>query len=259
MGHLFFILNETNYNTGKKTIQDFRFRVCPACGSIRFMWAKALDIQIKRLSAGIRFLSNRGIPSAPRPAPGEYRSCNKESIGTKCLFPDPSSDGDQSKSGLPGRSKGGPSLSRPGGRLRKSDWTGGSFLRHDIGRSPDPSGSGNPGGHKTGRGRSSVGTGILAIPEGPKRKNFRKQTLRTAKVHERIANMRPDFPHKISTMIEDSQAVVFVAGLSIWTLTRSARGSRDAPGLNLRQRPGGTAFSCLRDGGPSSPTAGTQA
>jgi putative transposase len=73
---------------------------------------------------------------------------------------------------------------------------------------------------------------------GSKSKNFRKQKLRVARTHEKISNMRLDFLHKISTAIGETQAVVFVEDLKNRNMSRSARGTVNAPGKNVRQKSG---------------------
>ncbi len=74
--------------------------------------------------------------------------------------------------------------------------------------------------------------------KGPKSQNFRKQKRRVARAHERVANMRLDFLHKTSTMIGETQAIVYVEDLKIRNMTRSARGTRETPGRNVRQKSG---------------------
>ncbi len=74
--------------------------------------------------------------------------------------------------------------------------------------------------------------------KGPKSRNFAKQKLRVARAHERVANMRRDFLHKISTAMSETQAVVYVEDLKIRNMTRSARGTRETPGRNVRQKSG---------------------
>ncbi|MCL4485141.1 MAG: transposase, partial [Nitrospirae bacterium] len=73
---------------------------------------------------------------------------------------------------------------------------------------------------------------------GPKSQNFRKQKRRVARAHERVANMRLDFLHKTSTAIGETQAIVYVEDLKIRNMTRSARGTRETPGRNVRQKAG---------------------
>ena len=93
--------------------------------------------------------------------------------------------------------------------------------------------------------------------KGPKSRNFKKQKLRVARAHETLANMRRDFLHKTSTAMSETQAIVFVEDLRIRAMTRSAKGTREAPGRNVRQKSGlnrsllsqgwGTFLSLLED------------
>jgi len=69
-------------------------------------------------------------------------------------------------------------------------------------------------------------------------RNFQKQKRRVARAHARLANMRLAFLPKTSTTIGETQAVVFVEDLKIRNMTRSARGTVDAPGKNVRQKGG---------------------
>ena len=73
---------------------------------------------------------------------------------------------------------------------------------------------------------------------GPKSHNYRNQKLRVARAHERVANMRLDFLHKISTDLGETQAVVYVEDLKIRNMTGSARGTRENPGRKVRQKSG---------------------
>ncbi len=74
--------------------------------------------------------------------------------------------------------------------------------------------------------------------KGPESRNFRKQKLRVARAHERAANMRRDFLHKTSTAVGETQAVVYVEDLKIRNMTKSARGTAETPGRNVRQKSG---------------------
>ena len=74
--------------------------------------------------------------------------------------------------------------------------------------------------------------------KGPKSRNFVKQKLRVARAFEEVANMRRDFLHKTSTATGEIQAVVYVEDLTIRNMTRSARGTRETPGRNVRQKSG---------------------
>ncbi|MHB8421642.1 MAG: RNA-guided endonuclease InsQ/TnpB family protein [Leptospirales bacterium] len=93
--------------------------------------------------------------------------------------------------------------------------------------------------------------------KGPKSRNYRKQKIHVARAHERVSNMRLDFLHKASTSIGETQAVVYVEDLKIRNMTKSARGTRENPGRNVRQNAGlnrsllsqgwGTFLSLLED------------
>ena len=74
--------------------------------------------------------------------------------------------------------------------------------------------------------------------KGPKSQHFRKQKIQVARAHERVSNMRLDFLHKASTSIGETQAVVYVEDLPIRNMTKSARGTRENPGRNVRQKSG---------------------
>ena len=74
--------------------------------------------------------------------------------------------------------------------------------------------------------------------KGPKSQNFRRQKIRVARAHERVANMRLDFLHKVSTAIGETQAVVVVEDLKIRNMTKSARGTKESPGRKVRQKAG---------------------
>ncbi len=74
--------------------------------------------------------------------------------------------------------------------------------------------------------------------KGSKSKSYRKQKLRVARAHERVANMRRDFLHKTSTAIGETQAVVHVEDLPIRNMSRSARGTVESPGKNVSQKSG---------------------
>ena len=74
--------------------------------------------------------------------------------------------------------------------------------------------------------------------KGPKSRNYQRQKIRVARAHERVSDMRLDFLHKASTSIGETQAVVYVEDLKIRNMTRSARGTRENPGRNIRQKAG---------------------
>jgi len=68
--------------------------------------------------------------------------------------------------------------------------------------------------------------------------NWRKQKARIAKLHEKIARIRNDFLHKTSTTISKTHAMIVLEDLSVRSMSRSARGTVNAPGRNVRAKAG---------------------
>jgi putative transposase len=68
--------------------------------------------------------------------------------------------------------------------------------------------------------------------------NWRKQKTRIAKLHEKIARIRTDFLHKTSTTISKTHAMIVLEDLSVRSLSRSARGTVNDPGRNVRAKAG---------------------
>jgi len=68
--------------------------------------------------------------------------------------------------------------------------------------------------------------------------NWIKARARVRKIHLRIANARRDYLHKASTAISKNHAMVVVEDLQVNNMSRSASGTIDAPGTNVRQKAG---------------------
>ena len=68
--------------------------------------------------------------------------------------------------------------------------------------------------------------------------NWKKQKRIISRIHNRIANIRRDFLHKISTTISDSQAIVYVEDLKVSSMSRSAKGTTEKPGKNVKAKSG---------------------
>ncbi|MDO9584438.1 MAG: transposase [Desulfomicrobium sp.] len=68
--------------------------------------------------------------------------------------------------------------------------------------------------------------------------NWRKQKARIAALHERIANARGDFLHKLSTDVCKNHALIVVEDLRVSSMSRSAKGTALAPGRNVRAKAG---------------------
>lgn len=68
--------------------------------------------------------------------------------------------------------------------------------------------------------------------------NRRKQVRRVARLHMRVANARKDFLHKASTIIAQNHGVVVLEKLEVRNMVRSAAGTAEAPGKNVRAKSG---------------------
>jgi putative transposase len=69
-------------------------------------------------------------------------------------------------------------------------------------------------------------------------RNWQKSKAKVQKVYRRIANVRNDFLHKTSTTISKNHAVVIVEGLEVRKMSRSAKGTPEQPGRNVRAKSG---------------------
>ena len=68
--------------------------------------------------------------------------------------------------------------------------------------------------------------------------NWKKAKTKVQKIHTRIANVRRDFLHKTTTTISNNHANVCLEGLQVRNMSRSAAGSRQAPGRNVKAKSG---------------------
>lgn len=69
-------------------------------------------------------------------------------------------------------------------------------------------------------------------------RNWKKQKARIAKIHRQIGNARNDFLHKASTAISKNHAMIVVEDLNVACMSRSAKGTADDPGKNVRAKSG---------------------
>ena len=67
---------------------------------------------------------------------------------------------------------------------------------------------------------------------------FKRLGKRIARLHDRIGNLRRDFLHKETTRMVQSCAVLATEQLAPKNMSRSARGTVDAPGRRVRQKAG---------------------
>jgi putative transposase len=68
--------------------------------------------------------------------------------------------------------------------------------------------------------------------------NWKKQKARIQTLHMRIANCRHDFLHQHSTTISNNHAVICIEDLQVRNMSKSAKGTVDAPGRNVAAKSG---------------------
>ncbi len=68
--------------------------------------------------------------------------------------------------------------------------------------------------------------------------NWRRAKARVQRIHSRIGNGRRDFLHKTSTAISQNHAMVCIEDLQVRNMSRSAAGSTEKPGRNVRAKSG---------------------
>jgi len=68
--------------------------------------------------------------------------------------------------------------------------------------------------------------------------NWKKAKARVQGFHSRIANVRRDYLHKASTTISKNHAMVCIEDLQVRNMSRSASGTKDAPGRKVRAKSG---------------------
>ncbi len=68
--------------------------------------------------------------------------------------------------------------------------------------------------------------------------NWKKARAKVQKLYTRIANVRRDYLHKSSTRISQNHAIVCIEDLQVRNMSRSAAGSREAPGRNVKAKSG---------------------
>ena len=68
--------------------------------------------------------------------------------------------------------------------------------------------------------------------------NWKKAKAKVQRIHVRIANARRDYLHKASTTISKNHAMVFVEDLKVSNMSRSAAGTIEQPGRNVKQKAG---------------------
>lgn len=68
--------------------------------------------------------------------------------------------------------------------------------------------------------------------------NWKKAKARVQRIHTNIANARKDFLHKSTTTISKNHAMVVVEQLQVVNMSKSATGTMEGPGVNVRAKAG---------------------
>ena len=68
--------------------------------------------------------------------------------------------------------------------------------------------------------------------------NWKKAKANVQKIHARIGNARRDYLHKTSTAISKNHAMVCIEDLRVQNMSRSAAGTTEQPGRNVRAKSG---------------------
>ena len=68
--------------------------------------------------------------------------------------------------------------------------------------------------------------------------NWKKAQARIERLHARIANARRDYLHKVSTTLCKTHAVICIEDLKLKNMTKSAKGTKEQPGHNVKQKSG---------------------
>lgn len=64
--------------------------------------------------------------------------------------------------------------------------------------------------------------------------NWQKSVAKVSKLHRKIAHIRSDFLHKTSAELSKNNATIFVPNLEIKKMSKSARGTTESPGKNVK-------------------------
>ncbi len=68
--------------------------------------------------------------------------------------------------------------------------------------------------------------------------NWRKAKARVQRIHSRLGHARRDYLHKITTTMSQNHAVVCIENLQVRNMSRSAAGTGEVPGKNVRAKSG---------------------
>ena len=68
--------------------------------------------------------------------------------------------------------------------------------------------------------------------------NYKKVQARIAKIYDKVANTRKDYLHKVTTEISRKFGIVVIENLLVRNMTRSAKGTVEEPGHNVKAKSG---------------------
>ncbi|WP_370459842.1 RNA-guided endonuclease InsQ/TnpB family protein [Pusillimonas sp. ANT_WB101] len=68
--------------------------------------------------------------------------------------------------------------------------------------------------------------------------NWKKAKARVQRIHSRIGNTRRDYLHKATSTISQNHAMVCIEDLQVRNMSKSAAGSTEKPGTNVRAKSG---------------------
>ena len=68
--------------------------------------------------------------------------------------------------------------------------------------------------------------------------NWKKQNRKIQKLHSHIANIRHDYLHKVTTTLSKSHAMIVVEDLKVANMSRSASGTLEQKGRNVKAKSG---------------------
>ncbi|MGB8884890.1 MAG: transposase [Azonexus sp.] len=68
--------------------------------------------------------------------------------------------------------------------------------------------------------------------------NWKRAKARVQRIHTRISNARRDFLHKCSATISQNHVMIVIEDLQVRNMSKSAAGSSEAPGKNVRAKSG---------------------
>lgn len=79
---------------------------------------------------------------------------------------------------------------------------------------------------------------LSAALRGKRSKRAAKARRLMAKRHRKVANRRKDFLHQTTARLVEQHRLIVTEGLSVRNLTASAKGTRETPGRNVKQKAG---------------------